>query len=278
MLSTGGLAVDAVAAAVVAMEDSPLFNAGIGSVFTSEGTHELDASIMEGKSGNCGAVAGVRTIKNPILAAKKVMEESDHVFFIGEGAEEFAKSTDLVIVDSSFFSTPHRLEQLKRIQSSSPSTSALDHSVSVTSLPQGCEEKKFGTVGAVAVDQFGHLAAATSTGGMTNKRCGRVGDSPVIGAGCYASDSSCAVSCTGTGETFIQAVAAYDVAARMKYGGQTLDQAARGALDRVVELGGEGGLIAVDARGSFASPFSSEGMYRGYARVGEPPVALIYDS
>lgn len=273
LLAAGSSALDVVTEAVRQLEECPLFNAGVGSVFTHQGTHELDASIMDGRMREAGAVAGVQRVRNPVLAARAVLENSPHVLFIGQGAESFAASHGLEMVENPFFSTPERRVQLERAMATDQTL--LDHDGDVTGDPLD-PDHKFGTVGAVALDQAGHLAAATSTGGMTNKQVGRVGDSPLPGAGCYAS-SSVAVSCTGTGEVFMRTLAAYDVAALMSYAGLSLQQAG----DRVIHesipaLGGSGGLIAIDASGNVVLPFNSEGMYRGYGVVGELPVVAIY--
>jgi len=285
VLARGGSALDAVTEAVRLLENCPLFNAGHGAVFTSAGTHELDASIMDGATLRSGAIANVDCVRNPVLAARKVMEESKHVFFVGEGAVAFAREHGLEIVDPSYFSTEARREQLLRVQRETPDAAVLDHDgqamVARAQPPAPAEpldaDKKLGTVGAVAVDAQGNVAAATSTGGITNKQVGRVGDAPLIGAGCYASNHTCAVSTTGTGEMFIRMVAAYDVAAQMAYCGTPLAEAARRVVEeKLPSIGGKGGLIAVDAQGNVALPFNTEGMYRGYARVGEPPVASIY--
>ncbi|WP_065649750.1 isoaspartyl peptidase/L-asparaginase family protein [Pantoea eucrina] len=272
ILAAGGSALDAVTDAVRRLEACPLFNAGRGAVFTHQGTHELDASIMDGRTLQAGAVAGVSHIEHPILAARKVLEASPHVLLIGAGAEAFAVAQGLKPVAADFFSTPERLAQLLRVRDSD--ATPLDHDVAATPLD---EDRKLGTVGAVALDLHGNLAAATSTGGMTNKQAGRVGDSPLIGAGCYASNDSAAVSCTGTGEVFMRTLAAYDVAAQMKYGGRSLQQATASVIhDTVSELEGSGGLIAVDAHGNLALPFNSEGMYRGFAYVEGPVEVAIY--
>ncbi len=258
ILHDGGSAVRAVEASVKVMEDSELFNAGRGSVFTHEGGHEMDASIMNGKGRRAGAVAGVCHVKNPISLAREVMEHSDHVFLIGEGAETFAKTRGLELVHPSYFSTEFRKAQLLRIRDSNKVQ--LDHS------DEG--DKKYGTVGAVALDLNGNLAAATSTGGVTNKRYGRVGDSPILGAGTYAENGLCAVSATGWGEFFLRSVAAYDVVALMKYGQHTLYEASRKVIfENIAQMGGDGGLIAVDAKGHVSMPFNTEGMYRAYANA-----------
>ncbi|NIG18944.1 isoaspartyl peptidase/L-asparaginase [Pantoea sp. Al-1710] len=280
ILATGGSALDAVTEAVRLLEECPLFNAGKGAVFTHQGTHELDASIMDGRTLDVGAVAGVNHIRNPILAARKVMENSPHVLFIGAGAEAFAAEQGLEQVAPDFFSTPERWEQLQRALSSQQMV--LDHDGAAQSHSDDPldPDRKFGTVGAVALDLQGNLAAATSTGGMTNKQVGRVGDSPLVGAGCYANNETVAVSCTGTGEVFIRTLAAYDVSAQMEYGGRSLQQATANVIhDKVQELEGSGGLIAVDRLGNVVLPFNSEGMYRGFAYVGgEVEVAIYRDS
>jgi len=275
ILAAGGSALDAVTAAVRLLEECPLYNAGKGAVFTHQGTHELDASIMDGRTLDGGAVAGVSHIRNPILAARKVLENSPHVLFIGAGAEAFAAEQGLAPVDADFFSTPERWEQLQRALASDEMV--LDHDGAAKSDDPLDPDRKFGTVGAVAIDAEGNLAAATSTGGMTNKQAGRVGDSPLPGAGCYASNDTVAVSCTGTGEVFIRTLAAYDIAAQMRYGGHSLQQACVNVIhDAIPELGGSGGLIAIDRFGNVALPFNSEGMYRGVARVGEEIEVGIY--
>lgn len=281
VLASGGTAVDAVQRAVTLLEDSPLFNAGHGAVFTSAATHELDAAIMDGATLNTGAVAGVHTVKSPITLARAVMENSDHVLFAGEGAEAFARDHGLEIVSPDYFSTPERRAQLDRARQRAAGTAVLDHdgeaaAAEVTTDPLDADTK-YGTVGAVALDAHGNLAAATSTGGMTNKQVGRVGDTPVIGAGTYAANATCAVSATGNGEMFIRMVAAYDVAARMEYAGESLEQATRTVVhEKLPTIGGDGGLIAVDASGNVALPFNTEGMYRGFGRVGEEPTVGIY--
>jgi beta-aspartyl-peptidase (threonine type) len=283
VLTDGGTALDAVTVAVRALEDCPLFNAGLGAVYTSAGTHELDASIMDGATLRCGAIANVSTVRNPVLAARCVMEQSQHVFFVGAGAEAFARDAGLELVDPTFFATDARRGQWHRVRCNEPGAAILDHDAQAltASADVGGEpidpDRKYGTVGAVAVDCDGNLAAATSTGGVTNKQVGRVGDAPLIGAGCYANNQTCAVSTTGTGEMFIRAVAAYDVSAQMEYAGRTLAEAAdRVVFEKLPAIGGRGGLIAVDVSGNVALPFNTEGMYRGYARVGEAPVIAIY--
>ncbi|MFP2264554.1 beta-aspartyl-peptidase [Citrobacter braakii] len=270
MLEDGRSALDVVTEAVRLLEECPLFNAGIGAVYTRDETHELDACVMDGNTLNAGAVAGVSHLRNPILAARLVMEHSPHVMMIGEGAENFAIAQGLERVSADIFSTPERYAQLLAAQSAGETV--LDHSA--TPLD---ENNKMGTVGAVALDMFGNLAAATSTGGMTNKLPGRVGDSPLVGAGCYANNASVAVSCTGTGEVFIRALAAYDIAALMDYGGLSLSEACeRVVMEKLPALGGSGGLIAVDHEGNVALPFNSEGMYRAWGYAGDTPTTGIY--
>lgn len=275
MLAQGASALDVVTEAVRQLEECPLFNAGKGAVFTHQGTHELDACVMDGRTLAVGAVAGVSRIRNPVLAARAVLEQSPHVLFIGEGAEQFAVAQGMEPVAADYFSTPERWEQLQRALNSDEAV--LDHDGAAGGDDPLDPDRKFGTVGAVALDVNGNLAAATSTGGMTNKQAGRVGDSPLPGAGCYASNDSVAVSCTGTGEVFIRTLAAYDVAAQMRYAGRTLQQATVNVIhDSVLELGGSGGLIAIDRAGNVALPFNSEGMYRAAARVGEAADVAIY--
>jgi beta-aspartyl-peptidase (threonine type) len=274
-LSKGGTSVSAVEAVIRILEDSPLFNAGKGSVFTNDGKNEMDASIMEGKTLMAGAVAGVRTIKNPITAAKTVMEKSPHVMMIGRGAEQFAKEKGLEIVDTSYFYDEKRWKQLQKAKEEEKQQ--LDHSDTTGYEPSFKTDYKFGTVGCVALDIYGNIAAGTSTGGMTNKRFGRVGDSPVIGAGTYANNNTCGVSCTGHGEYFIRAAVAHDISALMEYKGYTVEQAAKEVvMKKLVKMGAEGGVVAMDAKGNLAMVFNSEGMYRGYMKKGGKPVVLIY--
>ncbi|MCU5774960.1 isoaspartyl peptidase/L-asparaginase [Erwiniaceae bacterium BAC15a-03b] len=277
ILAAGGSALDAVTEAVRLLEECPLFNAGKGSVFTHQGTHELDACVMDGSSLDAGAVAGVSRIRNPVLAARAVLEHSPHVLFIGAGAEAFAAQHQLEAVEPDFFSTPERREQLQRALASNQTL--LDHDGAAQSGGDDPldNDRKFGTVGAVALDLHGNLAAATSTGGMTNKQAGRVGDSPLVGAGCYANNANVAVSCTGTGEVFMRTLAAYDIAALMEYGGLSLKQASdRVVMEKIPVLGGSGGIVAVDRDGNVALPFNSEGMYRGFGYVGDDAVVGIY--
>ncbi|MGB9096941.1 isoaspartyl peptidase/L-asparaginase [Erwinia sp.] len=276
VLAGGGSALEAVTEAVRLLEECPLFNAGKGAVFTHQGTHELDACVMDGRSLQAGAVAGVSTLRNPILAARAVLEHSPHVMFIGQGAEQFAAEQGLEQVPPDFFSTPERWEQLQRALHSDQAVLDHDGAAQISGDPLD-PDRKFGTVGAVALDLSGNLAAATSTGGMTNKQAGRVGDSPIIGAGCYANNANVAVSCTGTGEVFMRTLAAYDIAALMEYGGLSLKEASdRVVMEKILVLGGSGGVIAVDRDGNLALPFNSEGMYRGYGYVGDAPNVGIY--
>jgi beta-aspartyl-peptidase (threonine type) len=269
VLERGGGALDAVVAAVVALEDCPLFNAGHGAVYTSDERHELDAGVMDGRTLAAGAVTVVRTIRNPVLAARAVLDDGNHVLLAGEGAERFARDHGLAMVDPSYFATPHRLAQLRALQGQGGT--ALDHDV------KAGDGAGFGTVGAVALDRDGHLAAATSTGGMTNKRPGRVGDTPIVGAGVYANDATCAVSTTGTGEHFVRGCVSHDVHARMRYLGLGVEQAAAEAVGQSLEpIGGRGGLIAVGRDGALAMPFNSGGMYRAWVREGEAPSSAIF--
>jgi beta-aspartyl-peptidase (threonine type) len=265
VLSRGGAALDAVERSVRVLEDNPLFNAGRGSVFTHEGRHEMDAAIMSGKDLRAGAVAAVSHIKNPVTFARRVMEETPHVLLCGSGAEEIARELGCEFAPTEYFFDAFRYEQL--LQARREQVVRLDHSTG----------KTIGTVGAVACDAMGHLAAATSTGGMTNKRFGRVGDTAIIGAGTYADDHTCAVSCTGHGEFFIRAVAAYEVACLMKYRNLNLNEACERVVGvTLLEMGGEGGLIAVDRMGNVALPFNSEGMYRAWVTHNRPPQVVIY--
>lgn len=267
ILHGGGTAIDAVTVSVCALEDSPLFNAGKGSVFTAEGTHEMDASIMDGHTQQAGAVSLITGIQNPIRLARDVMTKSEHVFLAGSGAMAFADELAYDRLPPEYFHDDLRYQQWQDLCGSD--AFQLDHSVR--------KDSKFGTVGAVACDAQGHLAAATSTGGMTNKKWGRVGDSPMIGAGTYAHNRTCAVSCTGSGEYFIRGVVAYDVSCLMEYKGYTLQQAAHEVIhQRVLDIGGDGGLIAVDSTGQVALPFNTEGMYRAYQIAGQAASVQIY--
>jgi beta-aspartyl-peptidase (threonine type) len=273
LLQAGGSAIDAVVSAVKMLEDCELFNAGYGAVFTSDETHQLDAAVMDGESLRAGAVACVTRIRHPVLGARAVLDDGAHLLLVGAGAEVFAGGCGLEMVDPSFFSTEARREQLRR-KRASVSGAVLDHdgAAPAANLP----DQDSSTVGAVALDLHGHVAAATSTGGMTNQRPGRVGDSPLIGAGTYADDRSAAVSCTGVGEMFIRISAAHDICARMAYGSRaTLEDAADAVLKALRALKGHGGLIAVDRSGNLAMPFTTEGMYRGYARGTEAPHTAI---
>lgn len=266
-LATGGSSLDAVEIAVIELENSPLFNAGKGSVFTAEGTHEMDASIMEGKERQAGAVSMISGVKNPIALARLVMEKSEHVFLAGAGAEAFARSMDCSFESKDYFFDELRYQQWQEVKGTDQIK--LDHSIS--------KENKFGTVGAVALDQYGNLAAATSTGGMTNKKFGRVGDSPMIGAGTYANNATCAVSCTGSGEFFIRGVVAYDVSCLMEYGGMSLEKACAIVVhERLLKLGGDGGLIAVDAAGNTSMTFNTDGMYRASMNANGEKIIAIY--
>lgn len=265
ILSSGGSALDAVEMVVRLLEDSPLFNAGKGSVFTHSGEHEMDASIMNGKTLEAGAVALVKGIKNPIVLARQVMEHSGHVFLAGAGALDFAGKMGHQILGDDYFYDQLRYDQWQAIKDSDQFD--LDHNIN----PEG----KFGTVGAVALDAAGNLAAATSTGGMTNKKFGRIGDSPMIGAGTYANNKTCAVSCTGSGEYFIRGVVAYDVSAAMEYGKLTLEQACHEVVHkRLVALNGDGGLVALDAQGNITMSFNTEGMYRACKSSARENVAI----
>jgi beta-aspartyl-peptidase (threonine type) len=270
ILSIGGSSMDAVEAAVMCMENFPLFNAGKGAVFTNKGNHEMDAAIMEGKNLEAGAVSGISNVQNPVHLAKTIMQKSGHVFLQGSGAELFAKTMNLPFQNNDYFYTNERYQQWQNVRDSD--TYQLDHTV----LEIG--EKKFGTVGAVALDIHGNLAAATSTGGMTNKRFGRVGDSPIIGAGTYANNHTCAISCTGHGEYFMRAVVAYDISCLMEYKGYSLQQACNYVVkDKLVKLGGEGGLIGIDALGNIELCFNSDGMYRGFLKQDEAIFTAIYE-
>ncbi|MFA6956560.1 MAG: isoaspartyl peptidase/L-asparaginase [Thermoanaerobaculia bacterium] len=272
LLKDGHPSVDAVEAAIHVMEDSPLFNAGKGAVFTHNGTNELDAAIMDGRTMKAGAVAAVTIIRNPISAARAVMERSPHVMLIGKGAELFATAQGLEVVDPSYFWTERRWRQLQKalVDASAPKSGEAD--------PAG-PDHKFGTVGAVALDAEGHLAAGTSTGGMTDKMYGRVGDTPVIGAGTYASDQSCAVSATGHGEFFIRFTVARDIAARMEFTHLSVEAAANQVVMKALkEAGGTGGVIALDRKGNYAMPFNTTGMYRGVIGPDGVPHVWIYSN
>ncbi len=262
ILETGGSSLDAVVAVINIMEDSPLFNAGKGAVLTEKGVAELDASIMDGKTLKAGAIAGIKHVKNPITLARLVMDKSPHVMMIGEGAEEFAKENNIELVDNSYFITPNRWKQYQRMKE------AQDKKI---------KEEKHGTVGCVALDKNGNLAAGTSTGGMMMKKFGRVGDSPIIGAGTYANNNTCAISGTGHGEYFIRLSIARDISDLMAYKNLSLNDAANEVImKKLPQLGGDGGIIAIDKNGNVAMPFNTEGMYRGYHISGEQLVIKIY--
>jgi L-asparaginase / beta-aspartyl-peptidase len=284
ILAQGGTSLDAVVAAVHVLEDAPMFNAGKGAVFTSEGRNELDAAIMDGRTLQAGAIAGVTRVKNPITLARLVMERSPHVMMIREGAEVFGREHDVEMVPESYFFTENRWNALRRALEAEgrpmpqrPPGAPESEGSAATDFDDDAD-RKFGTVGAVALDRHGNLAAATSTGGMTNKRFGRVGDVPIIGGGTYA-NQRCAVSATGHGEFFIRNVVAHDICARMEYLNISLERAARDVvMTRLVEQGGEGGIIAMDASGNYTMPFNSAGMYRGHiAADGRMSVAIYRD-
>ena len=261
VLEQGGAAVNAVKAAIVVLEDNVLFNAGRGSVFTKKGVQEMDAAIMNGATLEAGAVAGVRNVRNPIMLATEVMLHSNHVFLSGKGANDFAIKQGVKLEPDEYFFSQFRYDQWKSIRDSD--NYSLDHTHE--RLEELMRDKKFGTVGAVACDDKGNIAAATSTGGMTNKKYGRIGDSPIIGIGTYANNDTCAISCTGHGEPFIRSVAAYDVSCLMEYKGYTLGEAMNIVVnDKLTKLDGEGGMIGVDAKGNHAMILNSAGMYRAY--------------
>jgi len=261
ILSEGGTALDAVEAAIKIMEDSPLFNAGKGAVLTEKGVAELDASIMDGKTLSAGAVAGIKHVKSPIKLARLVMEKSPHVMMISDGAEEFAEQNGLEMVENEYFITKERWESYQRI---------------LQREEERKKTEKHGTVGAVALDKNGNIAAGTSTGGMMMKKFGRVGDAPIIGAGTYANNNTCGVSATGSGEYFIRIGVAKDISALMEYKGMNLKSASEEVIKKVGELGGNGGVICLDKDGNVAMPFNTEGMYRGYYLSGEKPVVKMY--
>lgn len=272
VLQKGGTSMEAVIASITFLENSPLFNAGKGAVFTYSGKNELDASIMDGSTLKAGAVAGVTTIKNPIQAAYAVMTQSEHVMLAGRGAEQFAAEHGLEIVDPSYFVDSARYQQYlnRRERERTKDSSA---------IPEETRDKKFGTVGAVALDQYGNIAAGTSTGGMSDKRFGRVGDSPIIGAGTYAKNSTCGISATGWGEYFIRLAIAHDISAMMEYGGASLEEAATSVImKKLPALGGDGGIIGLDRKGNISMTFNTPGMYRGYIRShGEAKTFLYKD-
>lgn len=273
VLENGGTAINAVKAAVVLMEDNALFNAGKGAVFTKKGINELDAAIMDGSTLNAGAVAGVRNVRNPVELAEEVMRHSGHVFLSGKGANDFAIKQGIKLESDEYFFSQYRYDQWREIRDSD--LYQLDHKAD--KLVGLMKDKKFGTVGAVACDSEGNLAAATSTGGMTNKRFGRIGDTPIIGAGTYANNKTCAISCTGHGEIFIKAVAAYDVSCLMEYKGLSLLEACNEVvMKKLVNMEGDGGLIGMDAKGNVALVFNSAGMYRGFRNSEEEREIAIY--
>lgn len=266
ILAAGGSALDAVEQTIMILEDAPYFNAGKGAVFTAEGKNELDASFMDGKTQNAGAIGGVTNVKNPITLARAVLEKSHHVLLTGKGAEAFAKENGIELASPDYFKTEDRLKSLEKAKEEEAKSGFI--------FDQG-EDFKFGTVGCAALDKNGNLAAGTSTGGMTNKKYNRIGDSPIIGAGTYADNATCAVSSTGHGEFFIRYVVAHDIAARMAYGNQSFQEAANEVVkQKLVEKGGAGGIIGVDKDGNVAMPFNTPGMYRGYAKPGERVVEI----
>ena len=275
VLEQGGTAVNAIKAAVVVLEDNLLFNAGRGSVFTKKGVQEMDAAIMDGRNLDAGSVAGIRNVRNPIELAAEVMVNSNHVFLSGKGANDFAIKQGIKLEPDEYFFSQFRYDQWKEIRDSD--NYSLDHTNK--GLEELMKDKKFGTVGAVACDQFGNIAAATSTGGMTNKKCGRIGDSPLIGAGTYANNRTCAISCTGHGEPFICAVAAHDVSCLMEYKGLSLKDAMNEVVNKkLVQMKGEGGMIGVDAAGNVGMIFNSAGMYRAMqSSNGEKKIGIYKD-
>ncbi len=273
ILKNGGSSLDAVTHTINIMEDSPLFNAGKGAVFTHEGSNELDASIMDGATLNAGAVAGVKHIKNPIDLARDVMQKSEHVMLYGAGAEEFAKGLGYKMMDTSYFYSQNRYESLQRVLEKEKSKNEKKISFEDSYI----KNSKFGTVGCAALDKHGNLAAGTSTGGMTNKRWNRIGDAPIIGAGTYANNKTCAVSSTGWGEYFIRSVVAYDISALMEYKGMTLQEAASEVIQKKVPaLGGDGGIVAIDKDGNVAMEFNTAGMYRATMNSEGELVIKIY--
>jgi beta-aspartyl-peptidase (threonine type) len=293
ILQNGGNALDAVEASVVELENCPLFNAGKGAVFTHDEKNEMDACVMDGKTLKAGSVAFVKNVKNPIKLARLVMEKTQHILLAGDGANKFAEQMKVEFAPDEYFFTDFRYQQF--LKARKENVIQLDHTAGEAELLEEAEKetkpekekipnrksqianrKSLGTVGAVACDSSGNLAAATSTGGLTNKKFGRIGDTPIVGAGTYADNQTCAVSCTGHGEFFMQAVAAYDVAARMKYKNSSLNEAANEVVEYLREIGGEGGLIAVDAFGNVMLPFNSEGMYRGFVTPDEKMTIKIY--
>jgi beta-aspartyl-peptidase (threonine type) len=277
ILKQGGTALDAVEAVIKVLEDNPLFNAGKGAVFTNEGKNEMDAAIMDGITLKAGSVASVTTVKNPITAARKVMERTEHVMLMGKGAEEFAKLNGCEIVDPSYFFTQERWDALQKAKKADSLKMKNDTASKKAVRQLNNPDNKYGTVGAVALDKHGNLAAATSTGGMTNKRYGRVGDAPIIGAGTYANNNTCAISGTGWGEFFIRLVMAKSISDRMELAKQSLSDAAyEMIMKKLPALGGDGGLIGVDKEGNITMPFCTEGMYRGYVKWNGESAVKIY--
>ena len=272
-LSKGGSAIDAVTAAIIVLEDNVLFNAGKGSVFTKKGVQEMDAAIMNGATLAAGAICGVRNVRNPITLAAEVMTNSNHVFLSGKGANDFAIQQGIKLEPDDYFFSQFRYDQWKAIRDSD--NYSLDHTNH--HLEELLRDRKFGTVGAVALDAAGNIAAATSTGGMTNKKYGRIGDSPIIGAGTYANNKTCAISCTGHGEMFIRAVASYDVSCLMEYKGLSLQEAMNTVVNgKLVDMKGEGGMIGIDTQGNTAMVFNSAGMYRGLKSSKGENIVAIY--
>ena len=272
ILKSGGTSMEAVTSTINIMEDSPLFNAGKGAVFTHEGTNELDASVMDGATLNAGAIAGVTRIKNPIDLALAVMNDSPHVMLSGKGAETFAEEKGFVLVDPSYFYTENRFQSLQKVKQKEK-----DKVVAISFKDPFIKNSKFGTVGCAALDKNGNLAAGTSTGGMTNKRWNRIGDAPIIGAGTYANNATCAVSSTGWGEYFIRAMVAHDISAMMEYKGVTLKEAAREVIQKKVPaLGGDGGIVSIDKDGNVAMEFNTEGMYRAHMNAKGKLIIGIY--
>ena len=273
ILENGGSSLEAVQKTINVMEDSPLFNAAKGAVFNSAGNNELDASIMDGKTLNSGAVAGVSHIKNPINAARMVMDSTRHVLLSGKGAEDFAKQYGIIFVDDAYFRTEKRYQQWQKAQEKEKSK------VKQTALTTDelIDDHKYGTVGAVALDKDGNIAAATSTGGLTNKKYGRIGDSPLIGAGTYANNNTCGISCTGTGEYFIRTLAAHEASSLMQYNNSCLQEALETVIGQIGDLGGDGGMIGLDKQGNIAWYFNTEGMYRGYKKSNGENVIQFYD-
>jgi len=277
ILKKGGPGLDAVEAAIRLMEDSPLFNAGKGAVFTSAGTNELDASIMDGRTLKAGAVASLRHIKNPISLARLVMEKSRHVLMVGAGAEAFARQQGIAPVPQSYFYTDSRWQALQREKAAEAKLNKAPPEQKKQQRAHASDTgREHGTVGAVALDQAGNIAAGTSTGGMTNKRFGRVGDSPIIGAGTYANNQTCGISATGDGEYFIRLAVAHDLSALMEYRGFSVKEAADAVIEKVGKLGGEGGVIAIDRSGNIAMSFNTSGMYRGRVGADGEPIVEIY--